>query len=139
MRKGCNHSSSLTTRPATCRRKPENVNMKTDSHQPETVNEAPAQGTLAAPTGSAIPRALFSCSNTYCAEEVSHHADDLYWYAAEQRWVCEQCWDNLPAPTDEAGNPTRGITLAEYIIGRQLPAVALLQNVKSSRDAGRKE
>lgn len=29
--------------------------MKTDSQQSETVNEAPAQGTLAAPTGSAPP------------------------------------------------------------------------------------
>ena len=34
------------------RRKPETVNMKTDSQQSETVTEAPAQVPLAAPTGS---------------------------------------------------------------------------------------
>lgn len=83
---------------------------------------------LPASDGAAIPRALFSCSNQYCREEVSYHADQLYWHAAEKRWVCENCWDDLPGPTDDDGHPTRGITLAEHIIGGDFKAVTLLQN-----------
>ena len=48
------HRKPLTTKPATCRRKPETVNMQNDSQRPATVAEAPAQGTLAALTGSEI-------------------------------------------------------------------------------------
>lgn len=78
---------------------------------------------LPAADGSEIPSALFSCSNEYCGAEVSYHADQLYWYAAEKRWVCENCWGDLPGPTDEDDRPCRGVTLAEHI-----KAVALLQN-----------
>lgn len=84
--------------------------------------------------GFAIPRALFSCSQPGCCEEVSYYADQLYWYAAGKRWVCENCWEDLPAPTNDDDKPTRGITLAEYIIGRELPAVALLH--KTSQQDG---
>lgn len=101
----------------------------------ETI-QSPASGASLPPrTGSAIPRALFSCSNKYCREEVSYHADQLYWYAQEKRWVCENCWDNLPDPTDEEGRPTRGVTLAEHIIGGDFKAVALLQNDQAQRRA----
>ena len=90
---------------------------------------------LPASDGSAIPRALFSCSNEYCREEVSYHADQLYWHAAEKRWVCENCWDELPGPTDDDGRPTRGITLAEHIIGGDFKAVTLLQNAEGEPQA----
>lgn len=83
---------------------------------------------LPSKNGSAIPHALFSCSNKCCREEISYHADQLYWYAQENRWVCENCWEHLPGPTDEDGSPTRGVTLAEHIIGGDFKAVALLQN-----------
>lgn len=86
---------------------------------------------LPASDGSAIPRALFSCSNEYCREEVSYHADQLYWHAAEKRWVCENCWDNLD------GRPPRGITLAEHIIGGDFKAVTLLQNEKAHPTAAK--
>lgn len=88
--------------------------------------------------GSTIPRALFSCSNDYCREQVSYHAEQLYWYAAENRWVCENCWDDLPVPTDEDVRPTRGMTLAEHIIGGDFNAVMLLSNDKVSQPAERK-
>lgn len=78
--------------------------------------------------GSSVPRALFSCSSDGCAEEVSYHADQLYWYPNETRWVCEYCWDNLPWIDDEGCSLGRGITLAEHIIGRDFKAVLLLQN-----------
>lgn len=99
-------------------------------NSPENVQQPsnPAGAGLPAADGSAIPRALFPCSNDYCREEVSYHADQLYWHAAEKRWVCENCWDDLPGPTDEEGRPMRGITLAEHIIGGDFKAVALLQN-----------
>ena len=45
-------SGRRTTKPATCRRQPKTVNMKTDIRQPETMTEAPTRGTLAALTGS---------------------------------------------------------------------------------------
>lgn len=93
------------------------------------VTEKLASGNVSDPaSGCAVPQALFSCSNEYCRPEVSYPADMLYWFDAEKRWVCEMCWDDLPAPTDDDGKLTRGITLAEYIIGHQLPAVALLHN-----------
>jgi hypothetical protein len=88
--------------------------------------------------GSAIPRALFSCSNEYCRQEVSYYADQLYWHAAEKRWVCENCWDDLPGPTDDDDRPTRGVTLAEHIIGGDFKAVVLLQNVPVSDGANSK-
>lgn len=98
------------------------LNMSKATAQPESGASLPPRN------GSAIPRALFSCSNEYCREEVSYHADQLYWYAQEKRWVCENCWDNLPGPTDEDGSPTRGVTLAEHIIGGDFKAVTLLQS-----------
>ena len=76
--------------------------------------------------GSSIPRALFSCSNKCCAQETSYPADMLYWDGVGSRWVCEFCWDDLPAPTDEDDKLTRGVTLAEYIIGGDFKAVQLL-------------
>ena len=105
--------------------------MTTDLLKPS--DEAEAGALLPPATGSAIPRALFSCSNEYCCDEVSYHADQLYWHAAEKRWVCENCWDELPGPTDEDGPPTRGITLAEHIIGGDFKAVTLLQNDRGER------
>lgn len=61
------------------------------------------------------PRALFSCSNQYCAEENSYHASQLNWYAPEQRWVCENCWDDLP-PDSNDEPPLRGISLSEHLL-----------------------
>lgn len=91
-------------------------------------NQSETTELMPAADGSDIPRALFSCSNDYCGAEVSYYADQLYWYADEKRWVCEFCWDNLPGPTDEDGRPTRGVTLAEHIIGAAFSAVVLLKN-----------
>lgn len=72
-----------------------------------------------------IPQALFPCSNTWCSQEVSYHADQLYWYEAGKKWVCEYCWDELPA--DEGGNsPSRGISLMKHITAVNPLAVALL-------------
>jgi hypothetical protein len=99
--------------------------------------DSTAGASVPASDGSAIPRALFSCSNKYCREEVSYYADQLYWYDQEKRWVCDNCWDNLPDPTDEDGRPTRGVTLAEHIIGGDFKAIALVRNA-AMIDAERK-
>jgi hypothetical protein len=88
---------------------------------------AEANASLPASDGSAIPRALFSCSNECCAEEVSYHADELYWYSQDNRWVCENCWCDLSYITEEDGRPGRGITLADHIIAGSFNAMVLLQ------------
>ncbi len=66
------------------------------------------------PDGSDIPEALYSCSNRYCAQDVSYYADQLYWYARQKRWVCENCFGDLP------DSPKRGIALEGYIKTMQI-------------------
>ena len=83
-----------------------------------------------------IPRVLFSCSDKYCAREVSYHADQLWWYDAERRWVCDCCWEELPAFGDGV-LPQRGLTLDEYI--RDLnPRSRFTVNLISGNHAGSK-
>jgi hypothetical protein len=67
-----------------------------------------------------IPQALFSCSNTFCAQEVSYYADQLYWFSAEGRWVCENCWEQLE------GEPPRGVRLDRYIAETGVSAAELV-------------
>lgn len=68
-----------------------------------------------------FPRALFCCSNDFCAEEVSYHADQIYWRESDQTWLCDECWDNIPEDEE------RGIRLDKFIEQSNLPATALLQ------------
>jgi hypothetical protein len=62
-----------------------------------------------------IPEALFSCSNQYCAEETTYPAEMLYWYEQECRWVCDNCWDDLPPLNEECDMPEKGETLQDYL------------------------
>lgn len=80
------------------------------------------------PTEFTIPRALFSCSEEACRAETVYPADELYWNAIKRRWVCLDCWDVLPPDTNTDGSPTRGVTLAEFLIGGDFKAEVLLKN-----------
>jgi hypothetical protein len=62
-----------------------------------------------------IPEALFSCSNQDCAEETTYPADMLNWYEEECRWVCDNCWDELPVLNEECDMPEKGETLENYL------------------------
>jgi hypothetical protein len=62
-----------------------------------------------------IPQALFSCSEEGCREETTYPADMLNWYEQESRWVCDNCWDELPALNEECDMPEKGETLENYL------------------------
>jgi hypothetical protein len=85
-----------------------------------------------------LPRPLFSCSIDGCQEEVSYHADQLFWYEQDKNWVCENCWDDLPriGDEDEGEVPERGVSLEAHILGLSLSAADLLQNVRAVATEG---
>lgn len=61
-----------------------------------------------------VPEPVYPCSNKWCAEEMTFPASDLYWFEAEGRWVCWNCWSEFDA--DEDGNlPPKGISLKQYL------------------------
>ena len=39
-----------------------------------------------------IPKALYSCLE--CREEYSWPAEDLFWSAKCEAWICDNCWDH---------------------------------------------
>lgn len=108
-----------------------NLNRKSNMPNTQTPKESPP---LASPRASKIPRPLFSCSVAGCREEVSYHADQLFWYAPDHAWVCENCWDDLPRIGGEDGGevPERGISLQAHILASSLSAADLLQGVERS-------
>lgn len=81
----------------------------------------------APPSGYAIPEPLFSCSEDGCREECSYTANMLHWYEAGQRWVCENCWENLPM-IDEENMPPIGISLKMWLLRENVSVAALLHN-----------
>lgn len=79
-----------------------------------------------------IPHPLFSCAFSGCTEEVSYESDSLFWYAAGKKWVCENCWENLPriGADEESELPKLGPSLEAYILASSLSAADLLQKTK---------
>ena len=103
---------------------PENLELKNATQS--SVQEG---GRLPCP-GSAIPRPSFPCCVDCCREEVSYLADQLFWYAPYNDWVCVNCWDDLPriGGEDDGEVPERGISLHAHILELSLSAADLLQN-----------
>ncbi len=81
-----------------------------------------------------IPQAFFACSEAGCAEDTTYPAEMLYWYEPERRWVCENCWENLPPPNpdDDDGplHPPRGESLEAYLTRTRPPLATLLDGRK---------
>lgn len=67
----------------------------------------PPHNTLSPPT------ALFSCCDSYCAEEHSWPAQDLHWSESHSGWLCVNCWSEYEyTPEDEKP----GISLQDWLI-----------------------
>lgn len=63
-------------------------------------------------------RALWSCAVQSCAEEVSWYADDLYWCAEHEAWICANCLEYLGLEP--------GQTLGEWMLKTDPPIRAFL-------------
>ena len=97
--------------------------MKTDIKKPEA-------RPLAAPppaSGSAFPRALFSCEEQGCSEEFSFHADEIYWIPSEEKWMCWNC-------TSYHDSPERGISLEEWLMEHRPPLEQIISQNAKMRD-----
>lgn len=84
--------------------------------------------TLQSDTPNHAPKPLYSCS--VCREDCSCEAEDLFWYAAESRWVCENCWDELPAINDGEDSPKKGLSLKEYLAYANLALEKQVEELK---------
>ena len=72
-----------------------------------------------------LPRPVYGCSNSYCAEEVSYPADMLIWWDGNEKlafkpgWYCTSCLDqDMGYEYCERKNEL-GVPLSEEIERRQ--------------------